>query len=211
MPEPYSACKYPESLSNSFIIKELKKKGKSYEKETCIEMCKSILIIEKCKCVHIDYSKLYDIKPRFCETRQDFTCIEELYTKELFSFETCNRECPDSCEWIDYDINILYEDFPNSMIQFHNLKNMPGIKQHFPDNHNISFEDLKSSLVCLNIYYDDLKYTSISENPSKTPIDLLADIGKILYFLKDPKSLFLEILLILLFLQIEKKIIYCYL
>ena len=48
------------------------------------------------------------------------------------------------------------------------------IKEMYPD---MTEEKLKSHLLSLNLYYDSLVYTEISESPQYTASDLISSIG----------------------------------
>ena len=48
----------------------------------------------------------------------------------------------------------------------------PALRQH-----NLTYEHIKQSVLRLNIYYQTMEYTHISEKPKINIVDLLANIG----------------------------------
>jgi hypothetical protein len=54
------------------------------------------------------------------------------------------------------------------------------IKSKFPANYTITHEDLLKNMIAINVYYNDLKYTQISQIPKTNIIDLISNLGGIL-------------------------------
>jgi hypothetical protein len=54
------------------------------------------------------------------------------------------------------------------------------IKSKYPKNHNISYYDLRNSMIAFNVYYKSLQFTSITEMPKTPLIGLIANIGGLL-------------------------------
>ncbi len=68
---------------------------------------------------------------------------------------------------------------------FNYFKNLSVVKKYLGEN--ASYEAVRMSIVCLYVYFDDIRYTLIEEMPSMTVVNLLSDMGGILgivlYFL----------------------------
>jgi hypothetical protein len=60
------------------------------------------------------------------------------------------------------------------------ILNNPKIKAKYPLDHNITLEDLRSSLVAFNIYFDSFKLTRIRQMPKRDILDLISNFGGIL-------------------------------
>jgi hypothetical protein len=74
--------------------------------------------------------------------------------------------------------------FPDPGVYYEYLKSNAVIREHFRkagvSPEEITYEDLANSLSCFYIYYDDLKFTSITEAPTVDIDEFLAYIGGIL-------------------------------
>ena len=58
------------------------------------------------------------------------------------------------------------------------LKLNPVIINNFAfENESLSYENLKESLVCFNVFFNRLQYTEITESAKTSPLDLISSIG----------------------------------
>lgn len=53
----------------------------------------------------------------------------------------------------------------------------PVVKIKYPADLPISYDDLKKNVLAVDIYYDKLEYTKISEVPNMRLIELVSNIG----------------------------------
>ena len=60
------------------------------------------------------------------------------------------------------------------------LANNEKVKALYPKGYNMTRGDLKESILFLNIYYDDLSYTKIDQNPKMLTVDLVSNMGGLL-------------------------------
>jgi hypothetical protein len=71
---------------------------------------------------------------------------------------------------MNYEITTSTQVFPDPGVYYEYLKSNAVIREHFRkaglSPKDITYEDLANSLSCFYIYYDDLKFTSITEAPS---------------------------------------------
>ena len=75
------------------------------------------------------------------------------------------------------------------------LTNISKIKWLF-ENETLNYDTLKESVASIVIYYDDLSYTLISQDPKMEAVDLIAAIGGTLGLFLGVDKLFLYCLLI---------------
>ena len=73
----------------------------------------------------------------------------------------------------------MFSKFPN-LIYYNQLINRTLIRSKYPADYILSYEDLQNSVVAFNVYYDDLKYTIISEVAKSSPTDLASNMGGLL-------------------------------
>ena len=94
-------------------------------------------------------------------------------------YEVCHPHCPLECESISYSISLSFAKFPNQ-IYYRQLINNSLIKSKYPVEYNIKYSDIEQSVVAFNVYYDDLKYTTITEVAKTTITDLISNMGGLL-------------------------------
>jgi hypothetical protein len=79
---------------------------------------------------------------------------------------------PLECKSINYELKIGSSSYP-TVACYDLLKEQPVVQKYFGHNQSlITFDRLKSSIIALNVYYESLKYTEISQNPQMQLIDL---------------------------------------
>jgi hypothetical protein len=115
------------------------------------------------KCyVSVDiFSKLYKCSEQY---RTDFS--------EDHSFEKrCSELCPLECDSIDYSLTTYTLDYPS----VGNISKRDKSK-HFNSKFR-TYEEIHRNFYSLVIYYKDLKYTLIKEEPNMILADLISNIG----------------------------------
>ena len=86
---------------------------------------------------------------------------------------------PLECKRIKYDLTMTFSNYPSNQY-YEYLKNNSVILKHFKNNlTSITYDKLKSRILALNIYYDQLSYTKISEYPHTEIVELISNIGYI--------------------------------
>ena len=177
-PSPYSKCKsiekiidYSKQLGQYFMNLNFE-----YNQEICLTLCYQKFLIEKCQCYEPNLQNLTKTRP--CVNLTDFQCMKNTSfssQSESYIIE-CNDLCPPGCQSVKYPLTSSQIDYPSK--GFADLMKLdPRIQEKFNYSSNISYDDLRRSLVSLNIYYDDLGYIRIEEMPKISIIDL----GFILY------------------------------
>ena len=152
-----------------------------YRQKDCFDLCLQKIVIQRCNCYDLQFPKLFNSTP--CLSKSEMNCSDHLSSEFLFYDlnKVCSSYCPLECDSITYDLSTSTASYP-TRIYSKVLKRSPKILKNF-NKDEITFENLKESLVALDINYAELKYTYISESKSKTSIDLIASIGgTIVYF-----------------------------
>jgi hypothetical protein len=176
---PYSDClKDPNTFQkNKTLINYLAKSGRAYSQKQCFELCFNLKYYETnpCNCtfnpwdqvfvkcyVSVDiFSKLYKCSEQY---RTDFS--------EDHSFEKrCSELCPLECDSIDYSLTTYTLDYPS----VGNISKRDKSK-HFNSKFR-TYEEIHRNFYSLVIYYKDLKYTLIKEEPNMILADLISNIG----------------------------------
>ena len=161
-----------------------------------------------------DLDSFENIIDSFSTNQTMLECLNKVF-EEFFAtdvFEVCEPHCPLECNTLTYTVSASFSKFPN-YYYFTQLINNPKITSKYPPGYNITYNDIQNSVIAFNVYYDDLKYTTITENPSVSSIDLISNMGGILglfigvSFLSfiEPLEMIMEIIFILF--EKEKKIV----
>lgn len=90
--------------------------------------------------------------------------------------EACPDACPLECDSSKFLISSSVLDFP-SKVYANVLKNDWRIQARFNNRKNVSQDELKRSILAINIFYDDLSYKRYSQLEKWLIIDLISNIG----------------------------------
>lgn len=142
-----------------------------YTRRDCVQICVQKLIIDRFDCYSLNFPKILNVPP--CPNPMGIN----------FDMSDCVEQCPHVCSSTSYDLRISYSEYPTSNYMNNNIR-----KKVNPVFYNWAFEvDEKSnlnsldlardSLVELFVYFDEIKYTEITEAPTTTFVDLIASIG----------------------------------
>ena len=88
----------------------------------------------------------------------------------------CEEElCPIECLTIDYSTRVHLATYPTDFyLQF--LQLQPNLINRYSTRESIS-QDIKNSVAKLNIFYNEISYTALTESPALTWDTLLSNIG----------------------------------
>jgi hypothetical protein len=185
-PFPYSECtqnlisidSYDSECYRKLITTKL-----TYSYDDCVRMCFQKLISENCDCQSVTYDYVYNKSLRKCVIEKsnkinDTNCLVDSWnymTKNSSVLKEC--DCPFECEFNGYQYSISFSEFPTKYY-FNYLKNKSYlIKNNYP---NISFDEMKQSIAKIQIFYDDLKHTLVSQEVKVGMEDLISNIGGIM-------------------------------
>jgi hypothetical protein len=135
---------------------------------------------------------------RQCENLSDFSCFGSVFVDfyKNHVLTNCSAECPAECSFVDYSFVQTFSNFPPASYLYYILSQSETLSQKYFNRSAHMFLDamynfstdlvpsmdvlqstLSGKLLSLNIYYDDLVYTSIEESPKMSLIDLIAGMG----------------------------------
>lgn len=118
----------------------------------------------------------------FCLTFADAYCHANKYM-EFFAQDVkarCSAECPLECNQLSYRITSSRSDYP-SKVYYDFLVKDPSIARRFGLNaYLITYDNMKRSVLGLNIYYQTLNYILIEQDKKMTLFDLISNIGGLL-------------------------------
>jgi len=179
---PYSNCLKDVNLfeMNKTLIDYLQNEKRAYTQDDCYYKCSHLFALEESdcgcnstlneffkNCIKNSYNnQIINIKIEKCvsEYLKDF--------REKLQYEKCSKYCPLECDSMNYIINSFSEQISVSGDVSKNQKSV---------FFNLStYEEAKQSYFGIRIYYNELKYTLISEDPKTEAFNFVSNIGGIL-------------------------------
>jgi hypothetical protein len=110
-----------------------------------------------------------------CSSENDTICsqtVQLLFFGDTEYLERCS--CPRECISTSYALTTSFSEFPTKYYYKVLTKN-EIIKKRFPNN--ITHDNLRKSIVSINIFFNEIKETVINHDPSMTFSDLISNIG----------------------------------
>ena len=180
---PFSKCQMIDSNQNYKFARILIDYGFMYHQATCYIFCIFEYFVKKCSCflpgISIFDSIAIKNETRICKHFEDLNCFMSYFDYLYGSADKmniCPEDCPLECNSLKFLTTTSQFEYPSK--GFANImKRDPLIQEKFNNSSNISYEDLKQSLVSLNIYYDDLGYTTLEEIPKIDFNTLISNLG----------------------------------
>ena len=173
LPKPYNDCFDSNSVVDTALAGEMRRRSISYSRHDCFTMCKQMIIIEKLGCYDMRYPSLFDAKP--CSDKRSFEMLKNID----LDLNKCQRECPFECEKTIYEWEFSYKDYQNkwNFYATEDDNSSRSVLERVFQNNSYSIEDLKQTISRFFIYFDPLTFKIISQSPSMTLADLVANIG----------------------------------
>jgi len=179
--EPYNNClKDPEEFQkNKTLIQHLTNSGRSYSQKQCFDLCFNLKYFEtnQCDCTYEPWDQVFaQCYARAKKFSTLYNCSEKFRTKfSENSFEQkCSEYCPLECDSIEYSLSTYTLDYPTT-----GSISERDYSKHFSSQFE-TYEEVEKSFYSLVIFYKDLKYTYIKEEPYMVLADLISNIGGIL-------------------------------
>jgi hypothetical protein len=100
------------------------------------------------------------------------TCNEEV-SHDFYegpTQQTCS-ECPRQCDTTIYSYSPWFADYPT--LNYAEVL----LKHTFLKNKNLTKKSIKHKVVAFNVYFNDFKYTEITQLAKAMPLDLVASVG----------------------------------
>ena len=166
--------KYFYCAEFTFVLHFFKVK---YKQQYCIDLCLQSIFIEDCNCTANAFYSLFNVTN--CHTTQQITCTIKTYMEKIsspsFLSQKCIPQCPLECNRTEYKASLtnsqfsaeIYYDFFRQYSSFHSKY----------DEEEITLKVVKEGLTKLNVYYDSLTFTEMTESVSMNSVSLLSSIG----------------------------------
>ncbi len=216
--QPYNDCIDTLNTFSSFdstLYTEIINSNHSYRQSDCLDFA-FIRTFSPNVSFETSYKFIYNLlNTNSSLLKSNLSSIDSLnsqffkFYNNISSNEKLMSQCPFECNSLSYETTIFQGDYPSNNEYLNLLKNTP-LLLNFPNGNLTSLNEFKQSLYSICIYFKQLSYTQISQNPQISLWSLTSNIGGLfglflgLSFLSiiDFCEAFIEIAFILL----EKKI-----
>ena len=172
LPSPYGNCLGDTNPSkyHNHIVNIL---NASYSGELCLQVCLQDQIINNCGCLNRNLPLYGNISNLFCsDALTQGICINSTINNNKGS-STCQIECPPECISSEYDFITTRATYPTHYYYINYLLNFilkKGI------NFSVNFSP--EAFTKINIYYEKMEYTEITEEKKFVMADLMSNLGK---------------------------------
>jgi hypothetical protein len=181
---PYSNCLNDVNSFqlNKTIIDFFYKENRAYTQDDCFYKCSHLFALEEgnCGCIsnlnNFSMSCVINIYNKQTIDNKMGECISR-YLKEFrkrLQDEKCQEYCPLECDSMNYIIN----SYTEQIVLNGNISLNSKIK--IDSNDFNTYEELKKNYFAIRVYYNELKYTLISQEPKTEMFNFISDIGGIL-------------------------------
>ena len=178
---PYSDCFIDNMLYSKSYQSELYdlflQTNTRYRQKDCLELCQQKFYIANCQCTLIQYFSLFSDK--ICNTVEQLDCAFSIYFETIlaanFFEKNCYPLCPLECNTTEYNAYQSINTFSKE-VYLDVVKNRTRFVSKY-DNGTLTTGAILNGLLKVNIYYDSLSYTQITESVSMNQVSLLAAIG----------------------------------
>ena len=185
-PKPYSNCLENLINNNSYDSECYRRSISSsdqYHYITCVSFCIQKYIGDNCKCQAPAIGKIYYSNFRICSEKinqtipfEDIECMKKFINEFADSIDTLNEcNCPMECNSNYFTQLISYSQFPTRQYSQYLIQS-----KFFNGSSNITFEYLRESMALVQIYFDELKTTVLTESIKMQAADLISSLGGLL-------------------------------
>ncbi len=174
LPSPFNSCLNNVSNFdlNKTIVDTITNELKSiYTHRECLRLCRNLMVIERSKCGCMQTI----LNTASCQNANE--TIKECFEKYNADFykennsETCSQYCPIECYSSFLEVKSLSLNLPETG----NI--ISSTKAFNYSNHFQTYSEVKRSFFSISIYFNELKYTTITEQPKTEIINLVSSIG----------------------------------
>ena len=189
-PKPYSECTNNlnsiDSFNSDCFRKTMMLNKTNYRYDTCYNICLQKFVADNCNCQYFDMNVVYYDNMKWCEIENDdienitkisndSDCAYDNWINYMSSNEKINNfDCPIECEYNGYNYISSTAQFPTKKYFEFELLNNSVINSRLT---NVTFENVRESVARVDIFFDSLRETFITENVKMSTTDLVSNIG----------------------------------
>ncbi|XP_046551051.1 amiloride-sensitive sodium channel subunit beta-2-like [Haliotis rubra] len=153
----------------------------TYSVQTCQLLCEHEMISNTCKCYHVSEEEMIILMNTTkaypaCRTKKQVRCV--LDQMALFETTTQNCSCGNPCRETKYEKRLSSRQWPShSYANVLKQKRCKVISAADCAKLNIPPTDLSLNFAKLNIFYEDLNYEVMKEEPDYELTQFVSDVG----------------------------------
>jgi hypothetical protein len=157
---------------NKTIIDYLNKTNRKYSQFECFNLCSNLYYNQTnpCNC----FLASLDEEPYF-SCGDNNSCLQ-IFNNNFNQIEKCSQYCSLECDQYSYEINLVSNKIVGTG-KIHQFDN-DYVYSFLPDFQ--TYENVSKTYYLVNVYYEDLKYTLISQQPKIELFGLISNLGGIL-------------------------------
>ncbi|XP_043914086.1 amiloride-sensitive sodium channel subunit gamma-like [Protopterus annectens] len=150
--------------------------GAGYTREACKRTCAQQSIMEHCGCSHWEFASPKDLGYPKCNLSVPGVsdCVQ-LYEFK-FAHDELNCNCPLQCQEEIFELTVSGSQWPSTAFMGNFAKDLKEMGGQLSAIANDPVK-MRDNLVKVVVYYQQLNYELIEEEPSITEIDLISNMG----------------------------------
>lgn len=172
-PVPYSQCEEVDFLKQQDFYKLISKTGSDYSRKICLPYCLQEFFLKLCDCNIVNFPRLNESIP-YCQGKNLGCAYGHYYGFIKNHSAECNKKCPLECQTVSYELSTSFANYPSK-------EHAKLIKKHLVYNgiadNKTSISKINDNVASVDIYYEEMLYTEMTEVPSQTITGLLSSIG----------------------------------
>jgi len=179
---PYSNCldDIKKFSKNKTIIDYFLKNEMVYNQRDCVTLCHHMFYLKynNCSCNSTFYNFRKDCILTWIDNRENKVklCVSE-FIENNEQIIDCTEYCPLECDTYSLNINTYSEDFKVSGMISNKSKHIYRLSNFS------TYEEVKKQYIGIYVYYSELKYTIVTQQPKTETFNLLSNLGIIYSFI----------------------------
>ena len=181
LPQPYTECMANLDSIHKFdseLYRAIINSNRTYRQTDCFDLCFQKRVIDVCNCYMNYLDRLSGTVS--CSSMSQINCSiyvgDEFLASDYKSI--CSPYCPIECETMMFTVSTSFSDYPSRQYAEQTLTKNSIIASKFRNaTHKLTYEELKRSVLSLNVYYEHMSYTYISQKPKTKLFDLISNVG----------------------------------
>jgi len=179
--QPYNSClkNVSDFPLNKTLIDHIFKISRIYSRRDCYYLCSHLAILEKSGCGCESKLELVEKNciQQWFENKLNLIkkCVRDFLIefKKKDPYEMCSQYCPLECDSISYTVIPYSEQFTSTGLIGSLSKSENGLEKF------TTYEQVKKNYITILVYYKDMKYTLISQEPKTRLFTFISSIGGI--------------------------------
>lgn len=166
-----SSCMKNSAPDSMNLFKDTMKAD--YSTAACKKSCWARKQQEKCGCVEYKYPR--PKSTRFCETsnKTDRACVRKVKDYFIQGVLNCSQSCPPPCKESTFKFTTSYSLWPTtSSEKFYRAKLKARNKEVDGES-----DDFRKHILKVNVFFEELNYEVISEDPAYELPSFMSDLG----------------------------------